>query len=115
MWFAVLGAPVAWGLEFTAGYWATQTQCSVPGQRWNVNVDLWGVLLMGFAFVVATLAGLTALSLFRGTQRADTEDSPPAGRVHFLSIVGMAVTALFILVIVMTGLGIVILPDCHQS
>jgi hypothetical protein len=115
MWFAVLGAPVAWGIEFAVGYWATQTQCSVPGQGWNVNVDLWGAVLMGVAFVVALAAGLTALGLFRGTRQADVEGSPPDGRVHFLSIVGMTVTVLFILIIVMTGLGVVILPDCHQS
>jgi hypothetical protein len=35
--------------------------------------------------------------------------------VHFLAMVGMTVTVLFMFIIVMTGLGVVILPDCRQS
>jgi len=115
MWFAVVGAPLAWVAEFALGYWATQSKCSVPGQAWNVHLNAWGIVLMAVAFVVAGAAGLTALGLFRGTKDAEVEESPPAGRVRFLAMVGMTVTVLFAFIIIMTGLGIVILPDCHQS
>ena len=115
MWFAVLGAPAAWAAEFAIGYWVTESRCSVPGQRWAIDVDAWAVVLMVAAFAVAATAGLTALAMFRGTSGADKDDPPPAGRIHFLAIVGMTVTVLFSVIIVMTGLGIVILPDCHQS
>jgi hypothetical protein len=115
MWYAVLGAPFAWGIEFAVGYWVTQTSCSVPGPRWGISVDTWGIVLMAFAFTVAAGAGLTAVAMFRGTADADKDDAPPPGRVHFLAIVGMAVTVLFMFIIVMTGLGVVILPDCKQA
>jgi uncharacterized protein (DUF58 family) len=115
MWFAVAGAPLAWVVEFALGYWATQTACSVPGDGWDVHLNAWGIVLMAISFVVAIAAGLTAVGLFRGTEGADVEESPPAGRVRFLATVGMTVTVLFTFIIVMTGLGIVILPDCHQS
>ncbi len=116
MWFSVLGAPLAWGLEFAVGYWVTETGCSVPGrERWSVDVDVWGVALMIGAFAVAVGAGLVALGMFRGTRGADKDDAPPAGRVHFLAMIGMTVTVLFSFLIVMTGIGIVILPECHQS
>jgi hypothetical protein len=115
LWYAVLGAPLAWWAELLIGYWVTQTSCSVPGQGWEVNVNAWGIVLMSAAFVVASGAGLTALAMFRGTADVDKEDAPPPGRVHFLAIVGMTVTVLFLFIIVMTGLGVVILPDCRQS
>lgn len=115
MWFAVLGAPLAWAAEFAIGYWITESRCSVPGERWAIDIDAWAVVLMAAAFGVAATAGLTALAMFRGTTGADKDDAPPAGRVHFLAIVGMAVTVLFSLIIVMTGLGIVILPNCRLS
>lgn len=115
MWFGVLGAPLAWATEFAVGYWATQTHCSVSGDRWSLNLDAWGVVAMAAAFVVAITAGLTALGMFRGSRDAETEASPPPGRVRFLAIVGMTVSVLFTIVIVMTGLGVVILPDCGQS
>lgn len=115
MWFAVIGAPLAWVAEFALGYWATQTACSVPGEGWDVRLNTWGIALMAVSFVVAIAAGLTAVGLFRGTRGTDVEESPPAGRVRFLATVGMTVTVLFTCIIVMTGLGVVILPDCHQS
>ena len=115
MWFAVVGAPFAWGVEFAVGYWMTQTGCSVPGREWSLDQDVWGVVLTVVAFGVAVAAGLTAVAMFRGTRQAEEDDAPPVGRVRFLAAVGMTVTALFVFVIVMTGLGIVILPDCRQS
>jgi heme/copper-type cytochrome/quinol oxidase subunit 2 len=115
MWFAVLGAPAAWGVEFAVGYWVTQTGCSVPGRGWNVDQDIWGLVLMIVCFAVAVAAGLTAIAMFRGTRDHEEDDAPPAGRMHFLAAVGMTVTVLFIFIIVMTGLGILILPNCHQS
>ncbi len=115
MWFAVLGAPFAWVVEFAFGYWANQTRCSIPGQGWNVDIDVWAGVLTGIAFIVAAAAGLTALGLFRGSHRAHTEGSPPAGRVRFLAIVGMTVTVLFLVIIAMSGLGVAIVSDCRQS
>jgi hypothetical protein len=115
MWYAVVGAPLAWAAEFALGYWATQGACSVPGKSWDVRLNAWGIALMALAFVIALGAGLTAVALFRGTRGEDVEGSPPAGRVRFLATVGMTVTVLFTFIIVMTGLGIVILPNCHQS
>jgi hypothetical protein len=72
-------------------------------------------VLMSIALAVATTAGVTAVAMFRGTRGAEMEGSPPEGRVHFLAAIGIAVTVLFAFVIVMTGVGIAILPDCHQS
>jgi heme/copper-type cytochrome/quinol oxidase subunit 2 len=115
MWFGVLGAPLAWGVEFGVGYWMTQTGCSVPGREWSLDQNVVGVVLMAACFVVAAAAGATAVAMFRGTRENEEDDAPPAGRVHFLAAVGMTVTVLFLFIIVMTGLGIVILPDCHQS
>jgi hypothetical protein len=115
MWFAVVGAPFAWGVEFAVGYWMTQTGCSVPGREWSLDQNVLGVVLTVVAFAVAIAAGLTAVAMFRGTRDVDDDDAPPAGRVRFLAAVGMTVTVLFVFIIVMTGLGIVILPDCRQS
>jgi heme/copper-type cytochrome/quinol oxidase subunit 2 len=115
MWYAVLGAPLAWWVQLLVGYWVNQTNCSVPGQRWGINDDTWGIVLMVACFAVAAGSGLISLAMFRGTADAEKDDAPPPGRAHFLAIVGMTVTVLFLFIIVMTGLGVVILPDCHQS
>jgi heme/copper-type cytochrome/quinol oxidase subunit 2 len=71
--------------------------------------------LTAITAAVAVAAGLTALALFRETREADKDDPPPFGRVHFFSIVGMAITPLFVAIIVMNGVGVAVLEVCHQS
>ena len=44
-----------------------------------------------------------------------SEEPPPKGRLPFLAIVGMAITPLFLAIILMDGLGVVFLPECSQS
>ena len=60
------------------------------------SLEVVGIVLMAASFGVAAAAGFTALGLFRGARGAETEGSPPAGRVYFLAIVGMTVTVLFV-------------------
>jgi len=114
MWFAVAGAPVAWGLQFTIGYWLTQAHCSVAGGAWGIPLDVAVVILTVAAAAAALGAGVAALRLFRATRDAELHGAPPAGRVHFLATVGMAVTPLFVCIIVMNGVGILIL-GCNQA
>lgn len=114
-WFATVGAPFSWGIQFTASYWLTQAQCGTAPAPWGVSTDTWTLVLTVLCSCLAAGAGITAVTLFRRTREAETDDAPPAGRVRFLATVGMAVAALFICLIVMTGVGVITLPDCQQS
>lgn len=119
MWFGLLGAPTAWGVQFLVGYGLTQAACSQAGSRWNVAVD--GITLAatvaGAAVVV--LAELAALKVWRDTRPAEgpagLEEPPPKGRIHFLATVGIVIAPLFLFMILMGGLGAVSLPGCTQS
>jgi heme/copper-type cytochrome/quinol oxidase subunit 2 len=113
MWFAILGAPIAWGLQFAIGYWITQGRCGTTA--WDLSLRTWAIVLTVVAAAVAVGAGLTALALFRRTREADKDDPPPFGRLHFFAIVGMAITPLFVAIIVMNGVGVSVLQGCHQS
>jgi 3-hydroxybutyryl-CoA dehydrogenase len=64
------------------------------------------------AAVVALAAGLTALWLFRGA--GDYKGTPPPGRIAFLAIVGMTVSALFGALILMSAAGILTFQVCNQ-
>jgi heme/copper-type cytochrome/quinol oxidase subunit 2 len=115
LWFAVAGAPVAWGLQFGIGYWISQTHCDQAAGGWTDAAQAWVVVLTVVAALVALAGGLTALGLYRATREVDHEDGPPGGRTHFLSIVGMAITPLFLFIIVMNGVGVNVLSPCHPS
>jgi hypothetical protein len=118
-WFGLLGAPAAWVLQFLVGYGLTEVACSEAGSRWRVPVD--GITLTATLVGAATAlaAGLAALKVWRDTRPAEgsggSEEPPPKGRVHFLATVGIVIAPLFLAIILMSGVGVLSLPECRQS
>jgi hypothetical protein len=117
-WFGLLGAPAVWTLMHVLGYGLTEARCNPIGSG-KVTLDGWTVALMAVAAVIAVLAGVAALAVFLRTREVKgvggSEEPPPKGRLHFLAVVGMAISPLFLAIILMDGLGVVLLPDCTQS
>ena len=117
MWFGLLGAPAAWVVQFLVGYAITEAACGRAGLGGGVD----GVTIVATAIgaTVAILAELAAIAAFRATRAAEgaggSEEPPPRGRVHFLATVGIVIAPLFLAIILMSGLGAVLLPECVQS
>lgn len=113
LWFAVLGAPGAYAAQLGLGYWLTQAACSPPGDQWGISLSAWAIVVTALAALAAVGAGLTSIWLYR--RHGDRHDPPPAGRVAFLAAVGMTVSVLFLVLILMTGVGVVTFRECNQS
>lgn len=114
LWYAVLGAPAAWAAQFAISYWVTEAKCSIAGERWGISVDTWVIVLTVLAVAIATGGGLVALGLFRATADDDLEGAPPGGRSRFFAAVGLAVTPIFLAIILLNGIGSVV-QSCTQS
>jgi heme/copper-type cytochrome/quinol oxidase subunit 2 len=110
LWFAVLGAPAAWALQFGVGYWISQAKCSPAGAMWGISIDAWIIVLSAIAIPVALGAGLVALAIFRATDDAGT--APPGGRNRFLAAMGMAVTPLFVAIMALNLAGALTYSNC---
>ena len=113
IWFAVLGPPLAWAIQFVLGYGVTEAACG--DARLGPNVNAWAISLTAVAAVVTVLAGVAAVRVYRTTRGADLDGAPPRGRVYFMSIVAMASTPLFLFIILMNAVGVLVLEHCHQS
>ena len=114
MWLGILGAPAAWVSQFLFGYSVTEIACN-PGGR-ALAVDTFTLVATIAAAALALVGGLSALRVFRDTHEEATADTdPPLGRVYFLSIVGMVLSPLFLLIIVLSGLGVIVLSNCHAG
>jgi len=117
-WFGLLGAPFAWAVQHVLGYWLTEVGCDRGGVG-SVSVDTWTAVITAVAAILALLAELAAISAFRATRAArgvgGTDEDPPQGRVNFLATIGIAIAPLFLFIIVMSGVGVLVLQDCHQG
>jgi heme/copper-type cytochrome/quinol oxidase subunit 2 len=117
MWVGLFAAPAAWALQHVSGIELQYATChdNTPGPAYDVHVDAWTLAVTIVAAAVAILGGLAAVAAWRATREADDDDAPPAGRIHFLAVIGMTITPLFLAIILMSGLGEVFLPSCVQS
>lgn len=115
LWYAVLGAPTAWALQFWVGYWAAEARCERPGAHVAVDISTWTIVAGAAGLAIAFGALATSVVLWRRFSDAEVKGAPPRGRVRFLAAVGMTVSPLFIAIIAMTSSGVLVLMPCNQS
>jgi hypothetical protein len=124
VWFAVLGGPVAWAVQFVVNLYFTWAQCNAPVGRWDIPVHGWQIGLSAAAAAVTLVSMAAALWLYLYTfqfkhvpqaERRGEGTAPPTGRISFLATVGLTVNFLSLAIIVMTGIGAPLLPVCQQS
>lgn len=132
MWFGVLGAGVSWALTFLFGYGLSVGACNqfLSGSnqytgRAPVPFDAWTLAGTAIGAALAILGIVASVVTFRATRRGEealTESElmgkgskPPRGRIHFMSIIGMAISPLFLCIILVSGLGAFVLDVCQQS
>jgi hypothetical protein len=113
VWLGVFAAPFAWTVQHVGGFAVRQAECSRANTRWGIAADGLTIAFTAAAVAIA-LAGLAAaISTYRRTRDAGSE--PPASRIRFLAIIGFTITPLFLMIILMSGLGSLFLSGCRQS
>jgi hypothetical protein len=111
MWLGVTAAPVAVAVELVSGVIFTDAGCKPGGE--GLAIDTWVAIVAVVAAAAALLGVLAALSTFRATR--DAGEEPPLGRVRFLGVVGITVSSLLLAIIVLSGVGALVVPECVQS
>lgn len=118
VWFGVLGGPVAWAAQFLFGMQLGLARCESPNARFQFPVHTISPVLGGLGVLVAALAEVAAIAVFRVT-RPDRHTQVVAdvrsGRLRFLAAVGMTVNPLTLTICAMAAVGVPLLGLCHQS
>lgn len=104
--FAALGAPVAWASHLVVCYFLVTLDCITAwdGSGWAVTIAT--VILAGAALA----AGWVALRIRR--RHVDRPDPEARGWVDFITVIGIGGSALFAVVIVVTGLAPAFTATC---
>ena len=99
LWFGLLGAPAAWVAQHVTGYALTEAACQEAG--FDFPVDGVTIAVTAAAGVVAALAGVAAVATWRATR----DGGQRTARKHFMATMGMTLTPLFLMIILMSGIG----------
>ncbi len=116
-WVGALGPPFAWAAQHIGGYAVGLADCpdNTRGPGWDVPVDAWTIVIGSVTALAVVGCGLAAVLAWRATRDADDSDAPPAGRVHFLAVIGMTIAPLFLAIILMSSAGAIAANGCTQS
>jgi hypothetical protein len=110
LWFAVLGPPNAWLLQFGANYALASWACA-HHERWILPAVAVASLLPIAAAAVISFWKLKHPKLPRG------DDEPLRdlqGRLHFMAKLGLYLSAIFFLVIVAQVVAMWFFPPCVE-
>jgi len=114
-WFALLAAPVAWGIHLVFGYGVVQARCAAGGGRWGLDHTLIISLLTAGALVIALCAQAAAIVVYRELQRVHYDAPGPRGRQHFFAVAALVGNVLFTVGIVLSAVGSLSIGPCRQS
>ena len=116
-WIGALMPPFAWAGQHIAGYATGLADCpdDTAGPGWHVPVDGITFAIGGTATVLILIGGGFSLVAWLATREADDADAPPAGRIHFLAVIGMSIAPLFLAMVLMSSSGAIIANGCQQS
>jgi hypothetical protein len=110
----LLGGP-AWFGEYLLATGLSQARCNPASGRWGIPHDAVQIALMAFAAVCVLVALVAAVLVFRETYDVEEQDAPPLGRVHFFSAASIGGNVIFLMIIVLSGVGTIFNTTCHQA
>jgi hypothetical protein len=113
-WYGLLGAAIAWTAQLVLGFGVTVARCSTGGD-YGLAYGTWETVLIVLAAVFALLGEAAAIAVFLATRELEHDDPPPEGRRHFFASAAVIGNVLFLMLILLTGIGLVSHSPCHQS
>jgi hypothetical protein len=113
-WYGLLGGALAWTVQLVLAFGVTVARCGVGGD-FGLAVDAWQVVLIVVAGGLTLLGEAAALTVFLATRALDHDGPPPDGRRHFFASAALVGNLLFLMIILLSGIGIVAHSPCHQS
>jgi len=114
-WFGLFGAGLVWVAQLVIGFGVTVAACGPAGSGWNLDVDIWQIVLMAIGVPLALLSEAAALAIFLETRGLHHSDPPPWGRRHFFAAAAILGNVLFIAIILLSGIGAIASTPCRGS
>lgn len=115
LWFASLGAVLAWAVQLSGGWFLEEVVACGPatssrGVVLGASVETWVLALTAVAATVALTAGVIGFRWW--TRRRSDDRDPRSGREAFMAFAGMLSAVLFLPIILMGGLQVLSLAPC---
>ena len=114
-WYGLFGAGLAWTGQLIVGFGVASADCAAAGSRWGLDLVVWELVLMVVGGTLAVLAEGAAIRVLLATSSHDYDDAPPDGRRHFFAVGAALGNVLFIVAILLSGIGAISNANCTPA
>jgi hypothetical protein len=114
-WFGLFAAGLVWAAQLVIGFGVTDAACGPAGSELGIDVDTWQIALMAVGVPIAALAEVAAVSVFLETRSLEHDDPPPWGRRHFFVVAAILGNVLFLVAILLSGIGAIYSSPCRGA
>lgn len=104
---------IAWFSYHVLGYFLTEGTCDSAG--FNIDHDLWQAVLMSVAAALVLGAGAAAVAVLVDTRGTSYDAEAPSGRIRFLAMAAATANLLFLMIVLLDGLGAIANVACTQA
>jgi hypothetical protein len=114
-WYGLFGAGLAWAAQLIVGFGVVYTDCLMMPSRFGLDIVTWEVVLMVVGGTFAVVAEAAALNVLLATRNLNYDDPPPDGRRHFFAFGAALGNLLFIVAILLSGIGVLSYAGCRPA
>jgi hypothetical protein len=104
---------IAWFSYHMLGYFLTEGTCDSAG--FSINHDLWQAVLMSVAAALVLAAGAAAVAVLVDTRGTSYDAEAPPGRIRFFAMAAVTANLLFLMIVLLDGLGAIFNMACTQA
>lgn len=112
LWLGLLGPPLAWTAQLVLGYFAEDADCARGSGGSEVSSHTVNAIVFAIAGAIAIAGVFGAVWVL---QRAADRPEDTRGRVPFMALAAVLVSALFGALVVMTGIGVLSFEACKAG
>lgn len=114
-WYGLFGAGLAWTGQLIVGFGVASADCAAASRSWGLDLVVWEIVLMVIGGTLAVLAEGAAIRVLLATSSSDYDGAPPDGRRHFFAIGAALGNVLFIVAILLSGIGAISNANCTPA
>lgn len=114
-WYGLFGAALAWTGQLIVGFGVVYADCATASSRWGIDIVTWEIVLMVVGGLLAVVAEAAAINVLIVTRALHYEDPPPEGRRHFFAFGAALGNLLFIVAILLSGIGALSNATCRPA
>jgi hypothetical protein len=114
-WYGLLGAGLSWAAQLIVGFGVVYADCLTPSRRFGLDIVTWEIVLMIVGGLFAVVAEAAALNVLLATRTVQYDDPPPDGRRHFFAYGAALGNVLFIVAILLSGIGAITNSGCRGA